>query len=437
MHSKWLTRGIFAFLLVVSAASLGASFVSAGGNPDDWQQQVSQRERPTVITTQPYAKYPNNGAIIAFGENGTSIYHNNTYDVYFDVDPVEDERRTVLYVGADRFRCPDVICWQNTVARVNISTGEQEILYAQVTSGRHGSRWHDVDQINETHLLIGDIEKNRVFVLDLESGMNERGWDVQTSYPLSSGGSFPSDWSHLNDVEMLSNGRIMTSLRNQDQVVFLSREKGLVSSWTLGKEDEYETLREQHNPDYIPSTQGGPAIVVADSGNNRILEYQRRNGSWENTWRWGEGRLSWPRDADRLPNGHTLIVDSNGGRVIEINRDGEIVWSVDVVTPYDAERLGTGDESGGGQSAQSLGLPSSGDGSTGSVNRDGGALSLKSLLRNIIPSWIWNGVLFILPRWVDSSDIIALATILITPPIWVAAELYWAPITLRIPIVWK
>ncbi|ERG90009.1 MAG: hypothetical protein J07HQW1_00022, partial [Haloquadratum walsbyi J07HQW1] len=91
---------------------------------------------------------------------------------------------------------------------------------------------------------------------------------------------------------------------------------------------------------------------------NRIVEYQRVNNTWLRTWTWGEGLLSWPRDADRLPNGNTLITDSNGGRVIEVNKQGNIVWSVEMTTPYEAERLGTGDESSGGQSADTLGLES-------------------------------------------------------------------------------
>jgi hypothetical protein len=71
---------------------------------------------------------------------------------------------------------------------------------------------------------------------------------------------------------------------------------------------------EQHNPDYIPEERGGPAVLVADSENGRVVEYGRTpgngtpvtDGTWERTWQWRDGRLQWPRDADRLPNGGWL-----------------------------------------------------------------------------------------------------------------------------------
>jgi hypothetical protein len=37
--------------------------------------------------------------------------------------------------------------------------------------------------------------------------------------------------------------------------------------------------------------------------------------------------LAIPYEADRLPNGHTLIADNNHRRVIEVNPAGEIIWS--------------------------------------------------------------------------------------------------------------
>jgi hypothetical protein len=41
----------------------------------------------------------------------------------------------------------------------------------------------------------------------------------------------------------------------------------------------------------------------------------------------------------RLPNGNTLVTESEGGRVIEVTRDGEIVWEFH--TPH---RAGDEDE---------------------------------------------------------------------------------------------
>ena len=55
--------------------------------------------------------------------------------------------------------------------------------------------------------------------------------------------------------------------------------------------------------------------------------------------------LNEPRDADRLPNGNTLVSDRMGHRTVEVTPEGRIVW--EVYTPYetyDAERGGPGSE---------------------------------------------------------------------------------------------
>jgi len=67
-----------------------------------------------------------------------------------------------------------------------------------------------------------------------------------------------------------------------------------MDEWTLGSEDDYDTIYEQHNPDFIPAERGGPAVVVADSENGRVLEYQREDGDWEQSWTWEDRRLQWP-----------------------------------------------------------------------------------------------------------------------------------------------
>ncbi|MCA8965984.1 MAG: aryl-sulfate sulfotransferase, partial [Planctomycetes bacterium] len=47
--------------------------------------------------------------------------------------------------------------------------------------------------------------------------------------------------------------------------------------------------------------------------------------------------------ADRLPNGNVLIADGEGSRVIEVTRDGEVVWEMDrVESAHDADRLPNG-----------------------------------------------------------------------------------------------
>ncbi|MFC7081744.1 aryl-sulfate sulfotransferase [Halorussus caseinilyticus] len=128
------------------------------------------------------------------------------------------------------------------------------------------SRWHAVDRINETHFVVADIYLDRVFVLNVSNGRVEWAWRAKQEFDLSSGGAWPKDWTHVNDVEALPDGRFMVGPRNQDQVVFLDRRKGMLENWTLGADDDHSVLYEHHNPDYIPASEGGPAAASAEFG---------------------------------------------------------------------------------------------------------------------------------------------------------------------------
>jgi hypothetical protein len=93
-------------------------------------------------------------------------------------------------------------------------------------------------------------------------------------------------------------------------------------------------------------------VLVADSHNDRIVELERGpDGEWTVAWEIyaAEGvNFNWPRDADRLANGNTLITDSLNKRLVEVNRSGATVWSYNTPeVPYEAERLPEGETVGG------------------------------------------------------------------------------------------
>jgi hypothetical protein len=88
-------------------------------------------------------------------------------------------------------------------------------------------------------------------------------------------------------------------------------------------------------------------VLVADSDNDRVVELHRQNGTWAVAWtleRAGGLELKWPRDADRLANGNTLVTDTLNGRILEVNRSGTVVWSYQTPRiPYEADRLPGGE----------------------------------------------------------------------------------------------
>ncbi|SDM75701.1 Arylsulfotransferase (ASST) [Halogranum gelatinilyticum] len=438
LDSRRPLRIAFVLVVLVAVGLLAVSYVTA---PPTFPERVERggtiaepANGTTVVATQGLGREgwhqafvgDSPGELVAVAPDGSVAYYDDTYQAYWDVDPVEGTESTVEYVAAEYLsaeQCDAATdCYRNTVLRTNVSTGETREVYGYVVRNEPSIRWHDVDRVDETHLAVADISEDRAFVVDTETGIVEWQWDAQSDLPLDSGGEYPTDWTHINDVEILDDGRFMLSLRNQDRVVFVDPETGVQEDWTLGEEDNYDILYEQHNPDYLPESQGGPAVLVADSHNNRVVEYQRVDGEWEQTWQYGDAVLQWPRDGDRLPNGHTLVTDSNGDRVIEVDESGDVVWKLTVNLPYEAERLGTGDESTGGPSAASADLQSHEAGDGG-----GGGLSLRAIAYAIVPGEIILGLGFVLPGWMGFREALVVGGLVATLGLWAVLELYWAP----------
>ena len=415
---------------------------------------VSRTDRNlSVVATQGFYVTDERAELAAFLPNGTLVYYNDSYRVYFDVDPVPGTRYTVEYVAAAHYgdeTCQPVggePCTRNVVERVNLTTGAHETVYSELTPRLYSARWHDVDRINETHLVVADIVDDGVYAVDTRAGEVEWRWDAADHYNRSAGGK-AGDWTHINDVELLADGRIMVSPRNMDEVIFLERTPdgwAVDADATLGTDDDHSVLYEQHNPDYIPPRLGGPNVLVADSENGRIVEYHRTDGGYERVWTWRDVRLQWPRDADRLPNGNTFVVDSHGDRVVEVGPENTVVWSADVGMPYDVERLGTGDESAGGPAAPyRRAVRDSEENATTVIERvDAGAAESVSAvdrsiderfwlaLKGAVPPLIANGLLYVAPSWVRFSDLAFAAVAVGTGVTWGSVEFYWSRFTLR------
>jgi len=450
-------RGVLAALVLFSAVVLGGGYAEAEltsdqvtGDPSverafqtgSRAPVVAPRENVTVVATDSnaFVTDENDGPraqaeLAAFAPDGRIYYYENRHTRYWDVDPVPGTAVTVEFVYADHLEASECAggsaCTRNGVERVNLTTGERQSLYSRITPGKHSTRWHDVDRIDPDRLLVADIAQDRVFIVNTTTELIEWEWDVQTDYDVRSGGPFPDDWTHLNDVEYVEirdRPVVMVSLRNHDQIVFVDLKRGIMENWTLGTDDDHSVLYEQHNPDYIPPQDGGPAVLVADSENGRVIEYRRDSGVWVRSWSWADARLQWPRDADRLPNGHTLVTDSNGDRVLEVDENGTVVWSATIGFPYEAERLGTGDESTGGRSAAALDLTD-----RSPTARDASAWDR---IGTVLPQKVVNAIAYLFPRWIGVPEAVAVFVLLLSVPGWVGLEYRWTDrsVTIRIPL---
>jgi hypothetical protein len=263
----------------------------------------------------------------------------------YDVDPLVNGNVFVTEAGTETM-----------IYELNTRTGER--VWSE-TLPFHDT--HDADVLGEHRVVVAQMRnydeaagenRDRVVIYNRTSDEVVWEWVFSEHYDRfdavpGNGGNYTGDWTHLNDVDPVGEHGLLLSPRNFDQVLLVNRSTGEIEL-TLGENGNYDVLKKQHNPDYLESESGTPTVLVADSENNRVVEYAHRGGSgdgaeWERTWSLGGGdgsAFDWPRDADRLPNGNTLVTDSANHRVVEVTPDGRVVW--EVYSPwlvYDATRV--------------------------------------------------------------------------------------------------
>jgi hypothetical protein len=309
----------------------------------------------TELTDDGYRKRA--AMLVSYAPDGTFEWARNASAAgkwwAYDVDRLPNGN--LLFVTTD----PEV----TVVGELDPETGEYE--RAERFDGPPDDRQnpeiidaHDADALGGGEIVLADKGQGheRLIVYDRRAGEVTWEWrfeDHPGHYPESGGGP-PDDWTHVNDVDSVNvseSGAVdatgewfMASVRNFDQVVFVNRSSKEVEL-TLGSNGDHDVLHRQHNPDHMWGPDGEHTILVADSLNDRVVEYAYHadSGSWERVW--SVSGFDEPRDADRLPNGNTLVADRMSHRTVEVTPGGETVW--EVYTPYetyDAERGGPGSE---------------------------------------------------------------------------------------------
>lgn len=144
-----------------------------------------------------------------------------------------------------------------------------------------------------------------------------------------------SEWTHGNAVIELPDGNLMVSFRNISTIVTIERRSGEII-WKLGA----PPLSGQHAPTPLPNGN----VLTFDNGPHRLDDtwpYSRvievEPSTKEIVWTYQEKPVFYfysPRisNAQRLPNGNTLICEGSFGRLFEVTAAGELVW--EYVNPY-------------------------------------------------------------------------------------------------------
>jgi len=143
------------------------------------------------------------------------------------------------------------------------------------------------------------------------------------------------EWAHGNGVAELPNGDIVVSFRTISTVIIIDRKTGKII-WKLGA----PPLCGQHAPTPLPNGN----LLIFDNGPHRLdhpMPFSRvievELATKEIVWEYREKRESdffSPRisNAQRLPNGNTLICEGDFGRMFEVTAGRELVW--EYVNPY-------------------------------------------------------------------------------------------------------
>lgn len=352
----WKSKGVIfrvAILVLVVLLFLPAGMAAIENEPQNLQAGTITEEPngTTVIAVQGFklhgqASGKKPAQVVGVGPQGDVrwVHRGEDIDVtwFYDVDPINGSNLLITGINPG-----ETIIYEWNPQTDEIVWSEQFDL----------DDTHDVDVINSDELLIATMRnynestgRNNDGVLIYNRTKSEFVWEwrFRDHYPADGGGSYTDDWTHVNDVDKIGPGQYLVSNRNFNQVIVINRSTGAIED-RLGADDDRETLFEQHNPQYLRGQSGTPTILVADSENDRAVEYAKTDGTWTRTWLLGSGNsLNWPRDADRLPNGNTLVTDTLNHRVIEVTPSGEIVWEFYAPWgPYEAERIQLGDEPGG------------------------------------------------------------------------------------------
>ena len=143
------------------------------------------------------------------------------------------------------------------------------------------------------------------------------------------------EWTHGNTVAEIQDNNIVVSFRHISTVAIINRHSGKII-WKLGP----PLLAQQHAPTPLPNGN----LLIFDNGVHRqdypapfsrVIEVDP--ATKQIVWSYAEARpidffSPYISNAQRLPNGNTLICEGSFGRIFEVTVEGEVVW--EYINPY-------------------------------------------------------------------------------------------------------
>ena len=152
------------------------------------------------------------------------------------------------------------------------------------------------------------------------------------------------DWTHGNTLHFYEDqSTILFNPRNLDTVYMISYPDGEIL-WACGDHGTFgqDLFDSPHDPYILPNGN----MLMFDNGLYREPHFSRalelavdpQTQSAEIAWEYRESPDFYSYvmgDANRLPNGNTLITDATNGRLVEVNAQGEKVWQLRILMGED------------------------------------------------------------------------------------------------------
>jgi uncharacterized protein (UPF0248 family) len=408
-------------VLLASSLLVGLATDRASSEQPTPEGDATTPSNYTLIGVQAVGWFGNdNGYAAVVAPNGSLVWRWSVPNArVFDTEQLQNGNVLAsVAVVVPNAECPEryqerdspANCVHNRVVEIDYETKEVVWEYDWYDAFPNHHEVHDADRLPNGETAIADMGNDRAFTVN-EAGEITWEWNAsdhiargtpwfEQHVPADKADEFASsgpesDWTHLNDIDQLSNGNFLLSVRNYDVVLEVNRENEIVE--TYGEPDDHATMSEQHNPNVLA---GPGTMLVADSENDRIVELDTETE--EIIWQYervpassGVDRrsLQWPRDADRLPSGNTLITDSRRYRVLEVRPDGSVAWSFNSQTAlgnkaiiYEADRIRLDD----GYLPEEPGGVRSGDGLQSQTEGPlaGAYATADSWLAFVLPAWM-------------------------------------------------
>ena len=258
-----------------------------------------------------------------FGTGGYLIADNQNFrqpEMVFSVGQINKSFYYYAYAKQRAEKCGSFgsECGETGIRILNKNKTKHTTVYKQRVKTRANSEIHDVELHNNTFYLT-DLENEKIIQINRRGEVLWR-WNASSIYRKPDNPK-NEDWLHINDVDVF-NGSVLISVRNKNQLVKLDKNTGVTE--IINQAGDPEKFNGQHNPQMLNEN----SVLVADSLNNRIVELQQSpRGYWNVTWEVrsvDNQRLDWPRDADRLDNGNTVITDTRNSRIVVVNETGAV-----------------------------------------------------------------------------------------------------------------